>query len=104
MGVLHVTRPTGEVAGHNTNPFNTPVLNAEDTEGVFGTDDHEVYSSTEFDCNVHKSPLHNDEGIKGNALVISSIGTNIKEMDKIKAKTDKTGHENGKSAQEPGVC
>ncbi|GJY31747.1 hypothetical protein Tco_0415242 [Tanacetum coccineum] len=75
MGVLHVTRPTGEVAGHNTNTFNTPVLNDEDTEGVFGTDDHEVYSSTEFDCNVHKSPLQNDEGIKGNNV---SQSTNVK--------------------------
>ncbi|GKD93026.1 hypothetical protein Tco_1372863 [Tanacetum coccineum] len=33
----------------------------------------------------------------------SKRGTDIKEMDKIKAKTDKNEHENGKSAQEPGV-
>ncbi|GJR43471.1 hypothetical protein Tco_1311574 [Tanacetum coccineum] len=43
-----------------------PVLNVEDIEGVFGIDVHKVYSSTEFDCNVHKSPLNNDEEIKEN--------------------------------------
>ncbi|GJQ91746.1 hypothetical protein Tco_0002885 [Tanacetum coccineum] len=32
-----------------------------------------------------------------------SVGTDIKEMDKIKAKTDKHEHGNGMSAQEPGV-
>ncbi|GJS39886.1 hypothetical protein Tco_0564929 [Tanacetum coccineum] len=31
-------------------------------------------------------------------------GTDFEKMDKIKAKIDKTGHENGKSAQELGVC
>ncbi|GJS22552.1 RNA-directed DNA polymerase, eukaryota, reverse transcriptase zinc-binding domain protein [Tanacetum coccineum] len=58
----------------NGNDFE-PVLNVEDTEGVFGTDVHEVYSSTEFDCNVHKSPMHNDERIKGNNVGQS---TNVK--------------------------
>ncbi|GKF08967.1 RNA-directed DNA polymerase, eukaryota, reverse transcriptase zinc-binding domain protein, partial [Tanacetum coccineum] len=56
----------------NGNDFE-PILNAEDNEGVFGTDVHKVYSSTEFDCNVHKSPLHNDEGIKGNNVSQSTI-------------------------------
>ncbi|GKE46667.1 RNA-directed DNA polymerase, eukaryota, reverse transcriptase zinc-binding domain protein [Tanacetum coccineum] len=51
------------------------VLNVEDTEGVFGTDDHEVYSSTEFDCNVPKSPLQNDVRNKGSNI---SQSTNVK--------------------------
>ncbi|GKC55503.1 homeodomain-like protein [Tanacetum coccineum] len=50
----------------------------EDTEGVFGIDDHEVYSSTGFDCNVHKSPLQNDEGIKrNNVSQISETGIEV---------------------------
>ncbi|GJS28365.1 hypothetical protein Tco_0488985 [Tanacetum coccineum] len=33
---------------------------------------------------------------------MGEFGTDIEKMDKIKAKIDKTRHENGKSAQEPG--
>ncbi|GKD43868.1 hypothetical protein Tco_1268513, partial [Tanacetum coccineum] len=36
-------------------------------------------------------------------LSIGEFGTDIKEMDKIKAKMDKNEHENGKSVQEPEV-
>nr|GEY69966.1 RNA-directed DNA polymerase, eukaryota, reverse transcriptase zinc-binding domain protein [Tanacetum cinerariifolium] len=61
----------------NGNDFE-PDLNAEDNEGVFGTYVHKVYSSTEFDCNVHKSPLHNDEGIEGNNVSqISETGIEV---------------------------
>ncbi|GJV70837.1 putative reverse transcriptase domain-containing protein [Tanacetum coccineum] len=90
----------------NSSKAITPDLPTEEPEYSLSIEDEHLSTISETESDeVIKSSVENLVPIPREFEGVSDdTCTDIKEMDKIKTKPDKNEHENGKSAQEPGVC